>query len=220
MIGRLIIATVGFEEKFIIRFMISSRLGIDSEDLLLLTIPITSDSRSRETVEIIKKLSSDYDIKLRIEVLNVDINSFWFSVGKIRGTVESILNKFTPREVIVLLSGGMRALILETLVGCVLTGLKGRVVVHREDSEGYVEFPLEVLKMVNLPIEHIKVLDIVRRGLKEERMNLKMLAEALGTSKASAYRIIRELKNLGLVEVEHKGRASRIALTEKSQLFL
>ncbi|MEM1558092.1 MAG: CRISPR-associated CARF protein Csa3 [Candidatus Bathyarchaeia archaeon] len=220
MIGRLIIATVGFEEKFIVRFMISSRLGIESEDLLLLTIPITSDSRSRETVEIIKKLSSDYDIKLRIEVLNVDINYFWFSVGKIRRTIEDILSKFTPREVIVLLSGGMRALILETLVGCFLTGLKGRVVVHREDSEGYVEFPLEVLKMVNPPTEHRKALDIIRRSLKEDRMTLKMLAERLGTSKASAYRIVRELKNLGLVEVEHKGRASRITLTEKSQLFL
>jgi len=220
LIGRLIIATVGFEEKFIVRFMISSRLGVDSEDLLLLIVPVTSGSKSREVIEVIKKFSSDYDIKLHVEVLSVDVNSFWFSVGKIRRTIEEIVSRFTPRETIALLSGGMRALILETLIGCSFSGLKGRVVVHREDSEGYVEFPLEVLKMVSPPIEYVRALDIIRKSLKEDRMTLKMLAEKLGTSKASAYRIIRELKSLGLVEVQHKGRASRIVLTEKSQLFL
>ncbi|OYT52861.1 MAG: hypothetical protein B6U76_09240, partial [Desulfurococcales archaeon ex4484_217_2] len=132
------------------------------------------------------------------------------------GKVEEIFGKHVPEKLIVLLSGGMRALILETLTGCIATGLKGEIIAYREDLKGYINFPLETFKIEKPPLEELNVLAMVRDGL----VNLRSIASALGVSKTSAFRIIKRLEEKGLVRVEYRGRASKIVLTDKAKLWL
>ena len=216
MAGCFVVASVGFDERFIVRLIVSSKLGVLSEDVLLLVMPLGDDVRSLNVVRAVEKFIGSYGLKVKLHVLRVDVADFWGSAGKVRGKVEEIFGKHVPEKLIVLLSGGMRALILETLTGCVATGLKGEIIVYREDLKGYVNFPLETFKIEKPPLEELNVLAMVRDGL----VNLRSIASALGVSKTSAFRIIKRLEEKGLVRVEYRGRASKIVLTDKAKLWL
>jgi len=214
--GCFVVASVGFDERFIVRLIVSSKLGVLSEDVLLLVMPLGDDVRSLNVVRAVEKFIGSYGLKVKLHVLRVDVADFWGSAGKVRGKVEEIFGKHVPEKLIVLLSGGMRALILETLTGCVATGLKGEIIVYREDLKGYINFPLETFKIEKPPLEELNVLAMVRDGL----VNLRSIASALGVSKTSAFRIIKRLEEKGLVRVEYRGRASKIVLTDKAKLWL
>lgn len=216
LVGCFVVASVGFDERFIVRLIVSSKLGVLSEDVLLLVMPLGDDVRSLNVVRAVEKFIGNYGLKVKLHVLRVDVADFWGSAGKVRGKVEEIFGKHVPEKLIVLLSGGMRALILETLTGCIATGLKGEIIAYREDLKGYINFPLETFKIEKPPLEELNVLAMVRDGL----VNLRSIASALGVSKTSAFRIIKRLEEKGLVRVEYRGRASKIVLTDKAKLWL
>ena len=214
----MVVASVGFDERFIVRLMISARLGVGSDDFLLLVMPSGDDVRCASVVEAVKRFIENYGLRLGLEVLTVDVGSFWGSAGSVRRTVENLYGKLNPSKLIVLLSGGMRALILEVLTGCIATGLKGQILVYREDLKGHIEFPLEILKIEKPTVEHVKILKIINEL--SGKANLKDITYKLNISKASAHRRVKELENMNLVKIEHKGRASKILLTEKAELWI
>lgn len=218
LVDRFVVASVGFDERFIVRLLISARLGVGSEDFLLLVMPEDDSERCLAVVEAVKKLVHTYGLRLNLETLRVNVDSFWESAGSVRKSVEKLYEERGSPELIVLLSGGMRALILEVLSGCVATGLRGNVIVYREDLKGHVEFPLDLLKIDKPMLQHIRVLEVIRSL--GGRANLKGIMDKLYLSKASAHRRVRELEEIGLVRVERRGRASKILLTEKAKLWV
>lgn len=218
MVDRLVIASVGFDERFIVRLMVSCSLGVGSYDHLLLVMPSGDDVRCSGVVDSVKAFISNYELKLGLDVVTVDVAGFWSSAGTIRKTIENLYSKLEPKELIVLLSGGMRALIMEVLVGCIATGLKGQVLVYREDLKGHIEFPLEILNIEKPTIEHTRILKIIHEL--GGSANLKDIKHKLKISKATAHRKIKELENMNIVRIEHRGRASKILLTEKAKLWI
>ena len=218
LVGCFVVASVGFDERFIVRLIVSSKLGVLSEDVLLLVMPLGDDVRSLNVVRAVEKFIGSYGLKVKLHVLRVDVADFWGSAGKVRGKVEEIFGKHVPEKLIVLLSGGMRALILETLTGCVATGLKGEIIVYREDLKGYVDLPLETFKINKPSPSELEVLNALRKL--GGQGNLGAIARSLHVSKPTVHRIVRELEVKGLVRVERKGRASKVVLAEKAELWV
>lgn len=216
-VDRFVVASVGFDERFIVRLMVSCGLGVGSSDFILLVTPEEGEDRCLRVVEHVREFTRSYRLNLSLEVLRVDVGSFWGAAGSVRNAVEEYFSKLNPREFIVLLSGGMRALVLEVLLGCIASRLKGKVIVYREDLKGHIEFPLEIFSVERPSIEELKVLKVLKES---ETANLRVIAAKLNTSKASAFRIVKRLEEKSLVKVEHRGRASRIILTEKAKLWI
>lgn len=216
MVGCFVVASVGFDERFIVRLIVSSKLGVSSEDVLLLVMPSSDDVRGLNVVRAVEKFISNYGLKINLHVLKINVGSFWEASGAVRKNIEKIFSKYVPEKLVILLSGGMRALILETLTGCIAAGLKGDIVVYREDLKGYIEFPLETLKIEKPPVEELRILKMIKEG----KVNLKSIAKVLSVSKTSAFRMVKRLEERGLVRIEHRGRASKIVLTEKAKLWI
>lgn len=216
---RLVVASIGFDERFLVRLIVNSKLGVNSDDLLLLVLPINDeDKRSRKVIDYVNNFIESYRLKIKVKCLTVDVNSFWRAAGKIRSELEKMIYDYKPVNVIILLSGGMRILILEVLVGCLATGIRGDVISYREDLKGLVIFPLNIMSVKRPPIDCIKILRFLNK--KGGKGNLRDISSHLLISKSTAHRRVKELEESGYVKVIHKGKASKIVLTEKAFLWL
>lgn len=219
LINRLVVASVGFDERFLVRLIVTSKLGVNSNDLLLLIMPIgEEDKRSSYVIDYVRHFIRNYKLRIDVKCLTVDISNFWKATGEIRREIEGLVYEYSPQDMIILLSGGMRVLILEVLIGCLATGITGRVLSYREDLKGSITFPLNILSIKRPSIDCIKVLKILNKiGGKG---NLKDISSHLLLSKSSTQRRVKELEENGYVKIIRKGKASKIVLTEKAFLWL
>ena len=202
---KLFIATLGFEEKFVIRSLIRS--GLSRGDSIIIFAPkgYTEDDKSLRAAETIKEIVSRIlpDINMRIEEYDLQ-GDFAEEIFRIRNVIQS----YQFDEIIACLSGGMRALILGVIsILLTLNGYPITIEVEFENLERYVRIPLNVLK-IPYNSRWVTVLEYLASG-----KSVRAISKDTRLSPATISRIISEMRLYRLVDEDNK-------LTEEGYFYV
>lgn len=196
---RLIIATIGFEEKFMIRAI--TRHGLDKGDhILLITGPSTE--KSMNAINLIKGFVTKYygkDVSLSIK--EVPISDFYTSVLTIKQSIIERAKELT--NVIVNLSGGMRVLIIATLLALAMLNLKNVLIeIETEDSSSIITIPTEMLSLGQSKLGK-RLLDILRILVESQTpLSVSEIAKELQLDESTIRRHLLKLRRMKLIEVK------------------
>jgi len=206
------ILTLGFDEKFCYRAIL--RHGIKEGDkIILITAGLVE--KVRKAYEWIKAfVERSYDVEVRL--IQIDVKNFTKAIRE----VMHILDEFKGYNLIVNLSGGMRALAVIMLLALMIKPIRNvKLEIELEDFSGLIEIPQHLLRIheirQNLTDEKIEILKLIAQGLKD----VKSLSKALKKDVSTIRRHISNLEELGLVEVE-KRKPLKVKTTELANLIL
>jgi len=213
----LIICSVGFDERFIVRAIISLKLGIKSMDGLVLFLPKKADLRSKKVIERINEIIRNYGLNIELYSYEVDIDSFWQAAGSIRTHTEFVLNKIGPKYVYLMLGGGMRLLIIEILMGVIASGVNGEVIIYKEDLSGEASFPLQFITIKKPPSQLINLLRIIAEN---PDSSLTFLAKKTNLPKSTLHKWLKKLHEMNLISIGRKGRSIEVELLPQAHLWI
>ena len=207
-----LILTLGFDEKFCYRAIL--RHGIKEGDkIILITAGLVE--KVKKAYEWIKAfVERSYDVEVRL--IRIDVKNFTKAIRE----VMHILDEFKGYNLIVNLSGGMRALAVIMLLALMIKPIRNvKLEIELEDFSGLIEIPQHLLRIheirQNLTDEKIEILKLIAQGLKD----VKSLSKALKKDVSTIRRHISSLEELGLVEVE-KRKPLKVKTTELANLML
>ena len=207
-----LILTLGFDEKFCYRAIL--RHGIKEGDkIILITAGLVE--KVKKAYEWIKAfVERSYDVEVRL--IQIDVKDFTKAIRE----VMHILDEFKGYNLIVNLSGGMRALAVIMLLALMIKPIRNvKLEIELEDFSGLIEIPQHLLRIheirQNLTDEKIEILKLIAQGLKD----VKSLSKALKKDVSTIRRHISSLEELGLVEVE-KRKPLKVKTTELANLML
>ncbi|HWQ18098.1 MAG: CRISPR-associated CARF protein Csa3 [Sulfolobales archaeon] len=204
------IFTLGFDEKFALRALI--RRNIDKNDLIVILTPAgRRDTRAEKAVNNLISILKQIVGEPRVERIEIPVEDFTKAVSIVR----NIILSRPERPVYINISGSMRALVIETLGGALLSGVDAEIEVEFEDGSHVISF-----KPSHLCGERIDSLDmrILSEALKG--IELAELAEKLGEPKPTIWRRVKKLEERNMITTERKGRKLRIKTTEKGMLYI
>lgn len=218
--GKLVMCTVGFDEKLVFRSLL--KVGVSIGDAVALVY-----SRS----------GSDYDIK-RVENAVRNIKELLDAVGVkhydvvVSGmdfvsdvvTIVNGLREFAKEEKIVgVVSGGMRIAVLEAIVSLLLyrkfINRKAEVEIHvsREDGLYDVTLSTNLLDLPNLSLRELDVLkqlEKIKVGISERGGTgsegvllsevVEVVSQNLNVSKFTVYKLLHRLKSKNLIMLKDR----------------
>jgi len=202
-LSRFIVCTVGFDEKLVLRSLL--RVGFGVTDVVVLVYSLSGGEYEVRRVE-----SAVRNVKELLGSAGVVFNDIVVSGMDFAGDV-AVIAKFLREhagkasEVIGVVSGGMRLLIVETIVALLLfkrfAGRDANVRVHveREDGLYSVDIPIDLFSPPGLTPRDVEVLKLLAD---EEKLSdvVERISRSLGISEQSAYKRLYRLKAMGLVE--------------------
>lgn len=195
---RALICTLGFDTDPVVRRIVGSRLEEGGVLLLLTAKPLRPETES--AINDIKGLvSAAYGSSVKVEVKAINLHSFHEAVSEVRKELE----RFKHDDIVLNLSGGMRALVLSTYTAYLISGLdKAKLVIDLEGRQGTVELPCMASLLTTPPQlteEKLKILALLK-----EPKTPHELSELLDKDLTTIYRHLRDLEDLKLIERENR----------------
>ncbi len=191
-----IIATLGFDERHIVRSML--RIGFGGVKRVILLVPRGGlDERTQRAYEEVKKLATMAEVT-DVDMVEVPIESFNDAVADIRRIVYECVSKYG--KAVVSLGGGMRALVVETLIAVFTLPpnekKKVDVIVDLETGKDGIKFPAWIPLELRLSDVESRVLEyVVEKG----SANLGDVATELGVARSTAWKALERLVDAGLL---------------------
>ena len=193
---RVIITTLGFEEKFTVRSI--TRHGLDRGDkIVLITGPRVE--RSEKALSFIKEfISKYYQSEVSISVRNIPIHDIYTAVSEVKQVLMEEVKE--ADRVMVNLSGGMRILIIAVILALTLLNIQNLMLeVETEDSSALITIPSELLHLPRVEGGKLEVLRILIKSSKP--MSVNQIAQILNRDESTIRRHLLKLRKLGLIEV-------------------
>lgn len=189
----LYISTLGFDEKFIVRFLM--RHGIKQKDKFLLIVvkDFEKNEKAKNAYKNLKNIVETLIDQDNFFILPIDIHNE--SIKNIKIIADKIMS-ISQQEIRVCLSGGMRILIVLVTLALQLIGNKNiSIDIDFEDLSGYKTIQYTALTIPK-NIRWIEILRQIKRGVK----GVRQLANKLGLSPATISRELMEMEKKGLIE--------------------
>ncbi len=221
--SRLLVFTLGFDERFAVRSII--RHGLDSGDkvLLITSSPVVDRVRRAYAVveDFIRKYCSD---RVLLELFEVDASKFVSAVHDVKSKLVNELTRYDGA--VINLTGGLRSLVLVVYTALMLiprdvTERKSVMMeVEYEDGSALVRIPSDVVSAIKasheLGEERRRVLRaLIGRG----ELTVQELAEELKLDCSTVRRHLYYLEEAGLVEVS-RGRPTRARARDVALLVI
>ncbi|NJE06344.1 CRISPR locus-related DNA-binding protein [Thermococcus sp. M36] len=214
----LVVFPVGFDEKFIVRALMRKREevdGLEHGDKLVAILPegYEREQRTINALEAIESIASPIVGKGNIVRLEVSLNGEEIVLAIKRG-IEDHLTR--DRIVLAVLSGGMRPLLVGTMLA--LLGLKeARVIVESdfENLSGHIS-----LELGPFLAPQSRRWKLILCGLGEGK-SVRTIAEELGVSPATISNELKKMSEYHLIKDERPdGRAPRYHITRAGKTYL
>ncbi|MEN3047865.1 MAG: CRISPR-associated CARF protein Csa3 [Candidatus Caldarchaeales archaeon] len=202
--------TLGFDEKFAVRAVIRhSNSQLDR--VVVITPAHRVDERSESAIGSLREILRRYLLIEGVERVEVNVDDFFGTVGEL---VE-MFDSWAGNTAVLNLSGGMRLLVIECLIGALMSKTRMTIELESEDSSAYISFRNDYFD----PVIFNETDHLDRLVLKHltNVYSISVLSELLDLPKTSAWRRIRKLERLGLIEVEKAGRSLAVRLTDKGR---
>lgn len=214
----LVIFPVGFDEKFIIRALVRKREGVDGlgpGDRLLAVVPegYGKEERAVNAINSIKAIASPITGEDNVKILEVPPDGEDM-VLKIAQAVRE--NLTTDRIVLAVLSGGMRPILVSTLLA-LLSVRDARVIVESdfENLSGHISLELGAF-LAPSNRRWVRIICGLLGG-----KSVRKISEELGVSPATISNELKEMAKYYLVKAEKPdGRAPKYRATKAGKLYL
>ncbi|MBD3193047.1 MAG: CRISPR locus-related DNA-binding protein [Candidatus Heimdallarchaeota archaeon] len=191
----LFIFTLGFDEKFIIRFLLRHHLSKSDEVVIICPDDYLTNEKAKNAYNSVKKILQSWITKEQIAILTLNPDDD--SAKNIR-IVQSYFNRKNPNKIIVSLSGGMRIIITLTLLA--LLQLQKIVPIQLEiDFENLSSYTAMPLEIINVPYSS-RVYEILLLIHRNPSISIRKIAERLGLSPATISREVKDMKKRHLIK--------------------
>ncbi|MBP1357763.1 MAG: CRISPR locus-related DNA-binding protein [Sulfolobus sp.] len=181
-----LITTLGFDEKFQVRSVM--RHGNELEKVVIVK-PKDDNEKARKALENFQELLNRLGIPN--EVLEIDVNDFTNAVVSIAKKVF----KMKDKKIVVNISGGMRALIVELISTFLITGIMAEFELETEDFKSLITFSSLDIKYGNLGTDELNILLAVKRGFN----TVNKVKNYLNIPLTTAWRRIKKLESEGCI---------------------
>lgn len=209
--------TLGFDTRFQMRTLTRVKVG-EGDKILVIRVDEQherADAAERDLVRFAKEI-----LGTGAHVLRVNVHDPREAIPAIASKLSELSGSAPPAKVVVDLSGGMRALILETLAAVLNLFPPDAVdiVVWTEDLKEMVSLTPRSFSVPRLDDLSARILDELSDGVPR---SLKELTSAVGRPRTTVYHRLRGLLSDGLVrEVRRLGTALHYAVTDAGLLAL
>ena len=209
-----LILTLGFDEKFCYRAIL--RHGLKEGDKIILITASLVD-KVKEAYEWIKKfIEKSYGRDIGVELIEINVKNLEESFIKIIKK----LKELEGYEIILNLSGGMRALLAIVLISLTLYPIRNiKIEIELEDFSGIVEIPQEFFQIKEIGAKLAKERREILLKIKEGCFDVKSLSKSLKKDESTIRRHIYVLNKLGLVEITRK-KPMKIKLSKLGEILL
>jgi CRISPR-associated protein Csa3 len=218
MVNRAIILTLGFDEKFAIRALM--RAAPLKDDEIVVTIPAMEDEKCKRALDSLKSFC-DITGGVRLDIKEVPISEPGIAIA----TIYRILSqKIKSGKCLYLnLSGGMRALILETLAAALAAARHIpdiKVEIELENFGGIVEFTLSHFMLSPPGLLDLSILTCVKE-LEAicKHATLDIITSKTRIPRSTVYRRLLNLVKKGYVKSERHGKRVVYSLTDLGKMW-
>lgn len=199
---RLVVVTVGFDEKLPLRGLL--KLGLEDGDIVALVYSKSGGELDVKRVENAVQVLREIMSRVGADVVDVVVSGMDFYADVL--SIARTLKKYKVKEVIAILAGGMRLVIFELLLALLLNyrlnGITTKILLYREDGLYSVMISAEMFH-VSLPSRGLDVLRVLREwGEARRRVVVETIAREQGVSESLVYKLIEDLAQRGLVTIE------------------
>ncbi len=192
--SKILVATLGFDERHVIRSIISMGMG-GIEEIILLVPDWGLEERTVKAIEEIRRIAELAGIaSSRIRVEKIKVEDFWRAVSR---TIELLREEYMKgaSEIILSLGGGLRILVLETYTAVMLIeeSIRKRIKI-RIDIETKGEGTIIDGDEIPLCIELTPTERIVLREIVDKRITtLKQLTQTLEIPRSTIWKTLDKL---------------------------
>ncbi|MEM3449918.1 MAG: CRISPR-associated CARF protein Csa3 [Nitrososphaerota archaeon] len=206
------IATIGWTEWPIASAIIKH--GLSKGDKIILLSPEKRDDRSRATINEVKHFVTKFVSSAEVSEVSVPVHMPTEAIPLI---AKLFSEEGRDRDLIVNLSGGMRILVLETLLALTLMCVENLVLELQTEDKVDVQLPVLWRPVENLSPPARKALKILsERG----PVSLSDMASSLRVSVATAHRLLKSLEENNIVSSKKVGKKRIMELTPKGRILL
>jgi CRISPR locus-related DNA-binding protein len=205
----IIFATLGFDEKFIIRDIL--RRGI-KEEAKLLIFTSSEDPRVEEAYTTLK--TTFMSIQLKIEKYTINIEDPFFAISEIRNII--LENIKGQSEIIFNLSGGQRILLSYILSVIASERINCEIVMISEDSSFQVSLPSKIFFAKQIDPLSLEIVKILKEMPLKAGEILKKLGGDETIGRTTIWRRLKWLIKEGIVEYDNKTRQYKLTQTGQS----
>jgi CRISPR locus-related DNA-binding protein len=205
----IIFATLGFDEKFIIRDIL--RRGI-KEEAKLLIFTSSEDPRVEEAYTTLK--TTFMSIQLKIEKYTINIEDPFFAISEIRNII--LENIKGQSEIIFNLSGGQRILLSYILSVIASERINCEIVMISEDSSFQVSLPSKIFFAKQIDPLSLEIVKMLKEMPLKAGEILKKLGGDETIGRTTIWRRLKWLIKEGIVEYDNKTRQYKLTQTGQS----
>jgi len=193
MLRRAFLITFGFEEKFAYRAFIQYKLHNDDIIYLITAKPIVEKVRKAMN-NVRQYLLTTIGTDENLRTIEINPTNFPKAVRELKQILLKIPNDY---RIILVLTGGMRSLIIELLFAAILTQINAEIFMETEDGRRIniknVKDILALLK--NLTYEERRIL----KELIHSPQGVSELSRKLAIPKSTVYERLKRLCEIGLI---------------------
>ncbi|MCX7999742.1 MAG: CRISPR-associated CARF protein Csa3 [Leptospiraceae bacterium] len=185
------VITMGFDEKFALRAV--TRRGLKSDDEILVVMAKPTDERAERAFQHFSEILSRVFRDIKISRVEVDPRNL-----TVLKDLAQVLSPYERERFIFILSGGFRALIIETLLVATFLKLNAEVEIDLEDYSATITFPLKWNRPIELTKVELEILSNIDKGI----MTIPNISKNTKVSKATIWRKVKKLEKEGFLIAE------------------
>jgi CRISPR-associated protein Csa3 len=209
---RTFIATIGWTEWPIASALLKH--GLSKGDKIILFSPEKKDERSREAINEVKSFVSRFAPDVDVSDIPVPVHDPAEAITILAKQISGEAKE--GRKLIVNLSGGMRALVVEVLLALTLLRIDDLALEIRTEDKVDLNIPKVWEPHPDLTREEIEVLKMLARG---GSLSLSDIAKKLRISVATTHRILRRMEDGGALISKRIGKERIAELTPKGEII-
>lgn len=202
---RALIATLGFDERHVIKSLID--IGMSNVYKIVLLVPNWGlDERTEKAIKTIRDIAKYAGLSSEKSIVIKEINvlDLWSGIKDILKTLHDLYIEGVD-EYIISLGGGLRILVVETLLASLIVNkdIADRIsirvsVENRSDS---VSFKVNTVPIcIEIDSVERKILETLFHGYK----SLSQISDETNIPKSTVWKIIQRLKSKNIVNVSNK----------------
>ncbi len=206
--------TFGFDERFAIRALVRHQVG-GEDKVVVITPKDRLDQRAENALNSLSDFVKKYLSGPGVVVVDVEVSDFTKAIIEL----VRVYRSWTTRPIILNLSGGMRALILESIVAAIMSGIDMKIEVEGEDGSFVTDFDVSVVNLAEIDLLERTILKVIS----QVETSITKLAKITELSRSTVWRKVRRLTRLNLVELSDRvspGEKSKLKITNKGRLIL
>ncbi|AWR95233.1 CRISPR-associated CARF protein Csa3 [Acidianus brierleyi] len=200
----LLVSSVGFEEKFLLRAFL--RRGRSQISGVLLVKPLGDNEKVKKAIDSFNNLLKEVSVQLNI--LEINYLDYVSSVSSISKWIKS--SKYT--SFVLSLSSGMRIVNLEILSAFLILDLNAEIEVEAESLEGVISWRIDEMVRKDFEEDDVKILLAIHEGEK----SVSEISRRVKIPVTTAWRKVNKLVDNYYIKKE----GEQLSLTKKGEIFI